>query len=72
MINNLQRYAKDHPRFVDLMVIVQVLLIAVLGSATSLREPSGVEVPWWPGALLGVIGSGALWWRRSHPAPSWR
>ncbi|MGW3415528.1 sensor histidine kinase [Streptomyces sp. NPDC000888] len=67
MINNLQRYAKDHPRFVDLMVIVQVLLIAVLGSATSLREPSGVEVPWWPGALLGVIGSGALWWRRSHP-----
>ncbi|MFD5628428.1 sensor histidine kinase [Streptomyces sp. NPDC127072] len=67
MITSLQRYAKHHPRFVDLMVIIQVLLVAVLGSATGVREPSGAEIPWWPGALLGIVGSAALWWRRSHP-----
>jgi signal transduction histidine kinase len=67
MIASLHRYAQDHPRFVDLMVIVQVLLFALLGSATSLRGPSGELIPWWPGALLAAVGSAALWWRRSHP-----
>ncbi|MFF4351430.1 sensor histidine kinase [Streptomyces sp. NPDC001530] len=67
MITSLKRYVDAHPRVVDVMVILQVFLLATLGSATSLREPSGDLIPWWPGALLGCVGSAALWWRRSHP-----
>ncbi|WP_369249742.1 sensor histidine kinase [Streptomyces sp. R41] len=67
MITSLKRYVEDHPRFVDVMVIVQVFLVTALGSATSLRAPSGDQIPWWPGAILGGVGCVALWWRSSHP-----
>ncbi|GGN72643.1 two-component sensor histidine kinase [Streptomyces albiflavescens] len=58
---------EDHPRVVDVMVIIQVWLLAALGSATSLKQPTGDQIPWWPGAILGGAGCVALWWRRSHP-----
>ncbi|MDX6315019.1 MAG: hypothetical protein QOF44_4483 [Streptomyces sp.] len=67
MITSLKRYVDDHPRAVDVMFILVVFSLAVLGSAIVLRQPGGEQIAWWPGVLLGGIGSAALWWRRSHP-----
>ncbi|MFC9846825.1 sensor histidine kinase [Streptomyces sp. NPDC060223] len=67
MITSLKRYVDAHPRVVDVMIIVQVFSLTLLGSATSLRQPSGGHIAWWPGAVLGAVGSAALWWRQSHP-----
>jgi signal transduction histidine kinase len=67
MITSLKRYVDTHPRVVDVTVIVQVFSLTLLGSATSLQEPSGDHIPWWPGVVLGAVGSAALWWRKSHP-----
>jgi len=66
MITSWQRYRADHPRVVDVMVVLVAFALTVLGCLISL-EPGGEEIPLWPGAVLGAAGSAALWWRQTHP-----
>ncbi|MFC7260267.1 sensor histidine kinase [Streptomyces lutosisoli] len=66
MITSWQRYRADHPRVVDVMVVLVAFTLTVLGCLISL-EPAGEKIPLWPGVLLGAVGSAALWWRQSHP-----
>ncbi|WP_369262993.1 sensor histidine kinase [Streptomyces sp. R35] len=66
MITSWQRYRADHPRVVDVMVVLVAFALTVLGCLISL-EPGGEEIPLWPGVLLGAAGSAALWWRQTHP-----
>ncbi|WP_406333402.1 sensor histidine kinase [Streptomyces sp. NBC_00203] len=66
MITSWQRYRADHPRVVDVMIVLVAFALTLFGCVISL-EPAGEEIPLWPGALLGAAGSAALWWRKTHP-----
>ncbi|QIY74041.1 hypothetical protein HEP84_37760 [Streptomyces sp. RLB1-33] len=67
MITNWQRFAKDHPRAVNAMVIPAVFALSVVGSEWSSSKPSGERIEWWPAVLLEGVACATLWWRRCHP-----
>jgi signal transduction histidine kinase len=66
MISNWQRYLRDHPRAVD--VVVALLLFAASGPGTMLTTAGMDERrPWLPGTLLAAVSCTALLWHRSRP-----
>ncbi|TRO63172.1 MULTISPECIES: sensor histidine kinase [unclassified Streptomyces] len=67
MITSWQRYAKDHPRVVDVVVIVQLFAAVALGSAFTTAGNSRTNGSLGLGVLLGGIACVALLWHRSHP-----
>lgn len=67
MITSWQRYAKDHPRVVDVVVIVQLHGAVALGSTFTTAADSPTNGSLGLGVLLGGIACVALLWHRSHP-----
>ncbi|MGW0970620.1 sensor histidine kinase [Streptomyces sp. NPDC002516] len=68
MPSTARRFASEHPRVMDAVLITCVLACVVSASffgTWDVREP----IAWWPGLALGVIATAALLWRRSRPRP---
>ncbi|MFF2362338.1 sensor histidine kinase [Streptomyces sp. NPDC058122] len=61
-----RRFALNHPRVVDAVLLTCVLACVVSASlfgTWDVREP----IAWWPGLVLGLIATAALLWRRTRP-----
>ncbi|MCZ4507993.1 hypothetical protein O3Q52_07205 [Streptomyces sp. ActVer] len=72
MITSWQRYAEDHPRVVDVLVIMQLFAAVVLGNTFTSAGDSRTHGSLGVGLLLGGIACVALLWqprraRRAHP-----
>jgi len=66
MIATWQRLTSEHPRVIDVLIVLLLFADALLGSRLT---PSGPGAPdsWWPGVLVTGVGCVALLWRRSRP-----
>ncbi|MER5901802.1 hypothetical protein ABT150_17200 [Streptomyces mirabilis] len=67
MNTSWQRFAEDHPRVLQVAVVLLLFVAAALGSTWTSAEPIGRHISPWPGILLGGIGALALMWHRRYP-----
>ncbi|MFD8734766.1 histidine kinase [Streptomyces sp. NPDC059618] len=68
MPSTARRFALDHPRVMDAVLITCVLACVVSASFLGTWY-MGEPIPWWPGLVVGVVATTALLWRRTHPRP---
>ncbi len=66
MITGWRLYLRDHPRVVDVALVLLLFANSIPGSI--LTAPFlDVQAPWWPAVMLSGIACTALLWRRSRP-----
>jgi signal transduction histidine kinase len=67
MPSPFQRYLRDHPRVIDVVVILMAFLSTVTASLLGTFSTTTAYIADLPGLILSAVACLALWWHRTHP-----